>query len=67
MRDRSAREGPARGARGSLSGSRIARLARTATATTEGTDEERWSGIFERALTVSIVFWPRFGFYSRGL
>lgn len=34
MRDRSAREGPARGARGPLSGSRIARLARTATATT---------------------------------
>lgn len=34
VRDRSAREGPGRGARGSLSGSRIARLARTATATT---------------------------------
>ena len=34
MRDRSAREGLEREAKGSLSGSRIARLARTATATT---------------------------------
>ena len=74
MRDRSAREGPEREAKGSLSGSRIVRLARTATATTREWREERERErerereteiFFEQTVTTPIAFILEFSLFER--